>query len=300
MIKKLSSFFLLGLTAMVLTGCPIIPKWSQIQQGVTVPLETFKKENIKKNEEENDPRYKEHRYDYRSTVDGLPAADASFWLKINRDKTYQARAEFNMIPPWTTVFKAVGRQQIKGRIVGNKFVPREVSSLFQVGDKKWQLLVTYPKGGGAPITSIDPPRNQAAITPIDPKLLARSYDLTSALLTLMAQYQKGGQALACTQGIYTWDGFRLARIKLYPDKENSGRCAADFERTGGFLKKFERDAKDKPSTLFFEVDKRFALPTRISAKTFFVQPSLDLVAIDDAPISYYYLPNNLTKTPFDE
>ncbi|MDI9313638.1 MAG: DUF3108 domain-containing protein [Hydrotalea sp.] len=298
--QKFLRFFLLAMLVVALPGCPIIPKWGQIEKGTTVPLDSFKKEVIKKNQEETDPRYKEHQYDYRSTVDGLPAADATFWLKINRDNTYQARAEFNMIAPWTTVFNAVGRQQIKGRVVNGRFLPSQMSGLFKVGDKKFQITVTYPKDGGAPITKLDPPRNQAAITPIDQKLLANSYDITSALLTLMSQYQKNGPAVACTQRLVTWDGFRLARIKLYPDANDPNQCTADFERVGGFLKSNEKKAKSRPSTLTFRVDKRFALPVTISADTFFVQPVLALKAVDDVPISYYYLPANLNKTPFDE
>ena len=298
--KKFIRIWLFGLVLATLPGCAITPKWSKIQQDTTVPLETFKPDAIIKNEEETDPRYKEHRYDYRSTVDGIPAADASFWLKINRDNSYQVRTEFNIIAPWTFVLNAVGRQQVKGKFINGKFVPRQMSALYKVGDRKWQVTVTYPAGGGAPITILDPPRNSADITPIDKKLLAQSYDLTSALLTLMAQYKKSGQAVACNQQQLVWDGFRLARIKLYPDKTDAGLCTADFQRVGGFLRKFEDQAKYKPATLSFTVDKRFALPVVISADTFVVQPRLAMTAIDGTPLSYYYLPANINKTPFDQ
>ncbi|MGI9461002.1 MAG: hypothetical protein ACR2NY_00290 [Alphaproteobacteria bacterium] len=282
-----------------LSGCSIIPKWGRIQKNSQIPLDSFRQESIKKSAKETDPRYKEYRYDFRSTVEGLPAADATFWLKINRNRTYQARAEFNVISPWAAIFKAAGRQQIKGRLVNGRFLTREMRGFFQVGKKKYEILVKYPRGGQSPVTTSYPPPRKRALTPVDKRLLKESYDIVSALLTLMAQYQKGGQSLACRQSLLTWDGFRLARIKLSPDKTNPNMCVAEFQRVGGFLKKFERQARGKKSIIYFRVDKRFALPLEISADTPFIKPSLTMTRINGTPLSYYYLPDNLKKTPFD-
>ncbi len=298
-LRYFSMAMVLVAVANITTGCSITPKWSQIEKGSKIKLDTFKPEQLEKITQENDPRYQEHRYDYRSTIDGLPAADATFWLKINRDKTYYARAEFNIISPWAAIFNGAGREQTKGRVVNSRFVTSEVRGLYKIRDKRYELNVVYPRGGGVPITTLDPPRNQTDITPIDKNLLAQSTDLVSALLTIMAQYQRGGQALACNQGILTWDGFRLARIRLYPDKTDPAICTADFERLGGFLRKFEQEAKAKPAILSFRVDKRFPLPLEISADTFFIKPALVLTEVDNIPLSYYYLPENLQKTPFD-
>lgn len=256
-------------------------------------LEAFAPAVIKKNSAETDPRYQEHSYYYKADANGVPAADATFWLTIDRQNHYQARAEFSVVSPWAAIINAFGRQQVKGDIVNGKFRPNELKGLFVVRDKTIEVTVRYPKNGGQPKTTMNPPRNLATITPIDQQLLAQSYDITSALLTLMNRFQKNGQAAACGQNLITWDGWRLARLRLRPNPDDANTCNADFDRLGGFLKDTEAAARQKPATLIIKADKRFALPLAIAADTFFITPTLRLKEIDDAPLSYYYLPEHL-------
>ncbi|MCX8516372.1 MAG: hypothetical protein ORN57_05240, partial [Alphaproteobacteria bacterium] len=187
---------ILSLVPLFFSACSIKPKWNRYMDKENPTLEAFAPAVIKKNSAETDPRYQEHSYYYKADANGVPAADATFWLTIDRQNHYQARAEFSVVSPWAAIINAFGRQQVKGDIVNGKFRPTELKGLFVVRDKTIEVTVRYPKNGGQPKTTMNPPRNLATITPIDQQLLAQSYDITSALLTLMNRFQKNGQAAA--------------------------------------------------------------------------------------------------------
>lgn len=322
----------------MLTACSVTPKWNRyvdkedpFLDGFAKPAEQIsfetesndKKSNKKNNAVNNNITNRETIYYYRAYIDGLPAADASFSLTRYSNNDYLIKQEFAIIAPWTTIFNGFGRQQIKGRFKNGIFSPYEVKGTFVIRGKQVQISTRYFTNGKKPETTLQPPRNTDAITPIDAKLLARSVDINSYLLTAILQYKSKGVKVACNNNSILWDGWRLSRLNLKPEPSqmveikdfvkafrNRGNknfnptinsdnntmqtitmdyCSGSFDRLGGFLKKYEQENRQNTTRVFFTLHPKISMPLEISVIGPLVKPKIIMTQIDDAPISYYLL-----------
>lgn len=184
--------------------------------------------------------------DYRVYVGGFPTVDMVFDSRLAPD-AYSMKLQLDArgLIEWFFTWNMTAASE--GRLVGGRVVPIRASSRSNWEGSIRRIDVSFPPGGGAPVSSVDPAPQDDERDPVPEALRVGTVDIAAAIVAMM---RNAGATGRCDYTARVFDGRR--RYDLVFTHEGEGqvpatdysaysgpalRCALRLVRIAGFRKK---------------------------------------------------------------
>ncbi|MEE8334674.1 MAG: DUF3108 domain-containing protein [Alphaproteobacteria bacterium] len=187
--------------------------------------------------------------DYRVYVGGFPTADIVYDTRVKPDGyTMKLRLDARGIIEWLFTWNMTAESE--GRLVDGRVVPVRAISRSNWRGRERRIDLDFPKGGGAPISSVDPIPHDDDRDPVPAALRLGTVDLAAAIVATVRAIGATGR---CDNTARVFDGRRRydlvfshvgeGRVRATDYSAYSGpalRCGLRLVRIAGFRKKRSR------------------------------------------------------------